>query len=119
MIVRIWRGREKKGHAGAYRHHLRDRVFPRLGALPGFMGASLLERDVAGEAEVLVMTRWTSMEAVKSFAGPNPGRAVVEAEARAVLSQFDDVVTHHEVVAEIGPSLRCRADDQPGRERPC
>jgi heme-degrading monooxygenase HmoA len=101
MIVRIWRGREKKGHAGAYRRHLEDRVFPRLGALPGFMGASLLERDVAGEAEVLVMTQWASMEAVRSFAGPDPGKAVVEPGARAVLASFDDVVTHHEVVAEL------------------
>ena len=119
MIVRIWRGREKKGHAGAYRRHLRDHVFPRLGALPGFMGACWQERELAGEAEDMVMTKWTSMEAVKSFAGPNPGRAVVEPEARAVLSGFEDVVTHHEVVAEIGPSLLSRASDQPGRERPC
>src|SRR5271165_2403046 len=72
MIVRIWRGREKKGHAGAYRRHLEGAVLPQLAALPGFMGASLLRRDDGGETEVLVMTRWASMEAVKAFSGPQP-----------------------------------------------
>ncbi|MFI5011838.1 MAG: antibiotic biosynthesis monooxygenase family protein [Hyphomicrobiales bacterium] len=110
MIVRIWRGREKKGHAGAYRRHLEGAVFPQLAALPGFMGASLLQRDAGGEAEMLVMTRWASMEAVKAFSGPQPERAVVEPEARAVLASFDEIVTHHEVVSELA------APD--GRNRP-
>jgi heme-degrading monooxygenase HmoA len=110
MIVRIWRGREGKGHAGAYRRHLEGAVFPQLAALPGFMGASLLQRDEGGEAEMLVMTKWASMEAIEAFSGPRPERAVVEPEARAVLASFDEVVTHHEVVSEIAaPDGRARS----------
>jgi len=38
------------------------------------------------------------MDAVRSFAGPDPAKAVVEAEARSVLTDFDESVTHFEVV---------------------
>ncbi|SDR31780.1 Heme-degrading monooxygenase HmoA [Rhizobiales bacterium GAS113] len=104
MIVRMWRGLEKRGEAGAYRRHLEGAVLPQLEALPGFMGASLLQRDLGGEAEVLVMTKWASMEAIRAFAGPEPEKAVVEPHARAVLASFDDRVTHHELVCELPAS---------------
>jgi heme-degrading monooxygenase HmoA len=103
MIMRIWRGREKRGEAGAYRRHLEGSVFPQLKALPGFMGASLLQRNDGHGNEVMVMTKWASMQAVEAFSGPEPGKAVVEPAARAVLESFDDFVTHHEVVAELMP----------------
>jgi heme-degrading monooxygenase HmoA len=107
MIVRMWRGRERKGAVGAYRRHLEGSVFPQLVALPGFMGATLLQRDDGEGAEVLVMTRWASMQAVEAFAGHDPEKAVVEPRARAVLSSFDDIVTHHEVVSElVAPGMR-------------
>jgi len=48
------------------------------------------------------MTKWDSMAAIEAFAGPDPEKALVEPEARAVLASFDEVVTHHEIVSEIG-----------------
>jgi heme-degrading monooxygenase HmoA len=101
VIVRMWRGRERRDRAGAYRRHLEGSVFPRLQSLPGFLGASLLQRMDKGEAEVLVMTKWDSMAAIKAFAGPDPEKAIVEPQARAVLASFEEVVTHHEVLSEI------------------
>jgi hypothetical protein len=38
------------------------------------------------------------MENVKKFAGSKPEVAVVEPEAQAALSVFDESVTHYEVV---------------------
>jgi hypothetical protein len=38
------------------------------------------------------------MEAVRRFAGATSEKAVVEPEARAVLSAFDEYVAHFEVV---------------------
>jgi len=38
------------------------------------------------------------MAAVRRFTGPEPNKAVVEPEARAVLTSFDEFVTHFEVV---------------------
>jgi hypothetical protein len=37
------------------------------------------------------------MAALRRFAGNEPERAVVEPEARAVLSEFDNFVRHYEV----------------------
>ena len=86
--------------AGAYRRHLEDTVFPELRTVPGFLGAQLLNRQRKGATEVVVLTRWDSMDAVRRFAGTEPERAVVEPRAREVLSSFDDTVSHFELVLE-------------------
>ncbi|MBW0004036.1 MAG: antibiotic biosynthesis monooxygenase [Hyphomicrobiales bacterium] len=109
-IVRMWRGRERRDRTGAYRRHLEGSVYPRLRALPGFLGLSLLQRTDRGQAEMLVTTRWDSMASIEAFAGRDPESAVVEPEARAVLESFDDFVTHHEVILELG---REDASDRP------
>ena len=48
--------------------------------------------------EFVVMTLWDSMDAVRRFAGAQPDKAVIEPEARAVLTSCDESVTHFEVV---------------------
>jgi hypothetical protein len=49
-------------------------------------------------AELLVLTMWESMEAVRKFAGDSPNTAVVESAAQAMLEQFETVVDHYDVV---------------------
>ena len=80
-----------------------QRVFPSLAALPGHRGAYLLTRETQDEVELLAVTLWDSVDSVKGFAGKDPELAVVEPEARAVLSQFDEFVRHYEVC---GPSCQ-------------
>jgi heme-degrading monooxygenase HmoA len=48
--------------------------------------------------ELVVLTLWDSIEAIQKFAGTEPNKAVVEPEARAVMTKFDKYVTHFEVV---------------------
>ena len=98
-VVRLWKGRASPGKAGEYVRHARDKVFPQLQSIPGHHGAYLLRRSVNGGIEFLVLTLWASMDAIRSFAGPEPERAVVQPAARAVLSDFEEVVEHYEVVA--------------------
>jgi hypothetical protein len=62
------------------------------------MGAYLLRREVEGNVELVALTLWESIETIKGFAGPNPDVAIVEPEARAILSSFDEFVNHYEVV---------------------
>jgi uncharacterized protein YciI/heme-degrading monooxygenase HmoA len=102
-IARMWRGRATAEESHAYIEHVTVKVFPALAAIDGHKGAYLLRRAVGGatqdeEIEFVVLTLWDSMEAVRRFAGDTPDKAVVEPEARAVLSSFDDLVTHFEVV---------------------
>jgi hypothetical protein len=106
MIVRIWRGRSISENADAYRRHATETVFPALAKFPGHAGAYLLTRLIGGEIEFLAVTLWTSLDAIKLFAGSDPNVAIVEPEARAVLSEFDDFVRNYEVASHEG----CRCD---------
>jgi heme-degrading monooxygenase HmoA len=91
MIARLWRGAAR--NAAAYLRHLDGKVLPALRTIPGFQGLRVLRR----EREILVMTFWDSMDAIRAFAGDEPEKAVVEPEARAVLVEFDDFARHYEV----------------------
>jgi heme-degrading monooxygenase HmoA len=97
MIARVWRGAATKENADAYRRHAIGNVFPSLAGIDGHRGAYLLTRPIAGKVEFVAVTLWDSIEAVKRFAGENPDKAVVEPQARAVLSDFDDFVRHYDV----------------------
>ena len=97
MIARLWRGQATTANADAYFRHVTGTVFPSLKALAGHRGAWLLRRDVDGHIEFLAVTLWESLEAIQAFAGGDIGTAIVEPEARAVLSGFDDFASHYEV----------------------
>ena len=56
-------------------------MFPKLRAIEGYLGNYLLSRDVEYGVELVVLTLWESMEAVRRFAGPEPNKVVVEPEA--------------------------------------
>ncbi len=98
MILRMWRARATVEKSGEYVEHATRKVFPALGAIEGHRGAYLLRRAVDGAIEFVVLTLWESMESVRRFAGVKPEKAVVEPEARAALTAFDEFVTHFEVV---------------------
>jgi heme-degrading monooxygenase HmoA len=108
MIARIWRGQAAAENAEAYRRHATEHVFPALAGIPGHEGAFLLSREKSGHVEFLAVTLWDSIASVKKFAGDDPNVAVVEPQARAVLSDFDDFVRHYEVH---GFSCRAPADN--------
>jgi heme-degrading monooxygenase HmoA len=99
MIVRMWRGQAKAANADAYERFVTTKVFGELPAIPGHRGAYLLKRPIenGNEVEFVAITLWESLAAIRGFAGESIDRAVVEPEARAVLSDFDDVVRHFEL----------------------
>jgi len=98
MTMRMWRGRASAERAGQYVNHATGTVFPKLRKVEGHRGAYLLRRAINGAVEFVVLTLWESMDAVRRFAGADAGRAVVEPEAQAILSGFDESVTHFEIV---------------------
>jgi heme-degrading monooxygenase HmoA len=94
VIARLWRGvTGSDADSAAYLRHLERNVLPQLALIAGYRELKVLMRG----HEVMVITFWESMEAVRRFAGDDPERAVVEPEARAVLAEFDDFVRHYEV----------------------
>lgn len=105
-VLRSWRASATITNAPAYERHLREKVVPQLQRIPGFLGITLLRRDRGNRAELQVLTRWKSMDAIRKFAGEDPEHAVVEPEAQAVLLEFDSRVTHFNVVftSDAGPA---------------
>jgi mannose-6-phosphate isomerase-like protein (cupin superfamily) len=99
VIARRWRGwASAPVDADAYASHFERAVRPRLDATDGFVDAAL-ERveDGDGRTEIVVVTRWASMDAIRAFAGDEVDVAVVEPEARAVLDDFETHVRHIEL----------------------
>ena len=105
-ILRMWSARSTVDKSGEYVQHATKKVFPTLRAIEGHRGAYLLRRAVDGATEFVVLTVWESMEAVRRFAGKEPDMAVVEPEARAALTSFDDFVTHFEIVDRTGETVK-------------
>jgi hypothetical protein len=60
----------------------------------------LLERALPGAVEILVITFWHSLDALRGFAGTDLEEAVVAEEAVALLGQFDRRVRHYEVAVQ-------------------
>lgn len=98
MIARHWRALARSNEAQNYVDHLRADTFPALKKIPGFVDASILRRTVSGGVEFLVATRWASMEAIETFAGSDPERAVVPANVVAMMIEYDQRVKHYQVV---------------------
>jgi heme-degrading monooxygenase HmoA len=100
MIERVWTARATRENAVKYADYFRRVVLPELAATSGFRGARLLERERDGGIEIVVVTRWHSLDAIRTFAGDELDRAVVHDEAAALLTDFDRKVAHYGVVAE-------------------
>jgi heme-degrading monooxygenase HmoA len=48
-----------------------------------------------------VLTRWSSMDAIRAFAGADVRKAVVEPAAAAALISFDLAAEHFELLEEV------------------
>ncbi|GAB3456712.1 antibiotic biosynthesis monooxygenase family protein [Actinophytocola sediminis] len=101
MIARVWRGWAPAETADEYQRHYDNEVAAHLTGVHGFLGARLLRRTEDAEVAFTSITFFTSMRAVREFAGPHPDLAVVEEAAQRVLSHWDKEVSHHDVVADL------------------
>ena len=97
MVSRHWTGVTKPGKAADYIAHLKKDTFPKLSAIPGFVRASILKRDLPEGTEFLIITEWENIEAIQSFAGADPDIAVVPQVARDLMLRFDEKVRHYHV----------------------
>jgi heme-degrading monooxygenase HmoA len=99
VISRHWRGLARKDKAASYERHLRVETFPGLKSIPGFVGASILTRTLENAVEFLIISRWSSVEAIAQFAGADVEAAVVPANVQAMMIEYDLRARHYEVIA--------------------
>ena len=99
MIARIWRGWAPPATADDYRRHYETEVSEHLLLVSGFRGARLLRQEDGQEVIFTSITFFTSLDAVRGFAGDAYEVALVEEAGRRALSHWDERVSHQEVVA--------------------
>jgi heme-degrading monooxygenase HmoA len=100
-IARIWSCRADPKDPDAYPQHFKDKVLPELDAIPGFLGAMLMRRDLETAVEYIVLTRWVSMDVIRRFTGRDINAAVVSPDIAAKLIDYDKSVTHSEILEKV------------------
>ena len=99
MISRHWRALARTERAHEYVVHLQQKTIPSLHKLPGFLGATILRRDQSQGVEFVIVTNWMSAEAIRAFVdGPDLEAAVVPAEVREMMLEYDPHARHYRVI---------------------
>jgi heme-degrading monooxygenase HmoA len=98
-ISRIWHGYTTPDRADDYEALLKAEVIKGIEAknVPGFRKIDLLRRAVGDEVEFISIMEFDSLDSVKAFAGDDYEQAYVPAEARAILSRFEERSQHYEM----------------------
>ena len=99
MIARVWSARATRAGAPQYVDYFTTHVLPELGAIAGYRGANVLTRG-DDSVEIVVITWWASLDAVRAFAGDTLDTAVVHGAAAALLTSFDREVKHYAVAGD-------------------
>ena len=99
MIARMWRGAVRAEDTEAYAEYIRATGVAEYAATPGNRGAYLLYRIDGDRAEVLTISFWDSLDAVRGFAGDDIDRAVFYPEDDRYLVDRDLTANHFVVAA--------------------
>jgi len=97
MIVRFWSARTTEVRYPIYLRHFEQNVLPALRGKEGFLEARVLTQSDGVVVQFIVETLWSSLEAIEGFAGKDREAAVIEDEARTLLTSYDHRVQHFEV----------------------
>lgn len=99
MIIRTWRAvAASKDVVDTYGAHLERNTFREMRLLDGHIGASMSSKPVGEKFEILFMSYWRDMEAVRQFArGEDIYQAVVKESTQKLLDSFDKTVEYFEV----------------------
>jgi heme-degrading monooxygenase HmoA len=97
VIARIWRGVVRADDAAAYRAYVEETGLRQYRETPGNRGAWLLQRIEGDHCEIVTLSFWESLDAVRGFAGDDPERAVFYPEDDRFLVERDTRVSHYDV----------------------
>jgi heme-degrading monooxygenase HmoA len=103
MIARLWTARATRGNAQVYRQHFETEVVAHIRTITGYVSGSLLTMDRGDETDIIVSTRWQSMDAIRAFAGDDVEAAVVAEAARGMLLSWDERVRHFTIAFDDAP----------------
>ena len=102
MIARMWRGSTRAEDADAYASYMGSTGVDALRSTPGNEGVFMLRCVDGDRAEFIVMSLWSSEEAIRAFAGDDISVAVFFPEDDRFLTDRELTVSHYEVVERRG-----------------
>lgn len=94
MIARTWRGWTAAEDADRYAAYVARTGLAAYESTPGNVNAQVLYRVDGDRAEFLVLSIWTSMDAIHAFAGPDVDRAVFYPEDDEFLIERESFALH-------------------------
>ncbi len=97
VIARMWRGAVRSEDADEYAAYIHATGIREYLATPGNAGAWFLRRARGELTEIVTLSLWESMDAIRAFAGDEPERAKYYPEDDRFLVEREDVVEHYEV----------------------
>jgi heme-degrading monooxygenase HmoA len=97
MIARLWRGAVRAQDADEYAAYVQQTGIESYLQTPGNQGAWLLRRPDGDRVEIVTLSFWDSVQAIKAFAGDDIDRAVYYPEDDRYLLERDPNVLHYQV----------------------
>ena len=98
MIMRSWKGSTKKIDAEEYFDYLNKTGIRACEETDGNQGVYVVRKDEGDKTEFLFLSFWDSIESIRSFAGPEPEKAVFYPEDEKYLIDFDEKVMNYDVL---------------------
>ena len=98
MILRSWRGAVRAADAERYLAHQSETGVRDYRATEGNRGVLVVSRPQGDLVEVITLTLWDSMDAVRRFAGDDPEQARFYPGDDELLAEKDLHADHWEVV---------------------
>ena len=99
-VAREWRAVGTPEQVAAYAAYFRETMLPRLAGIPGWRSGRLLRRPLGDEVELVAITIFDSIEAVRAFAGDDPEAAVIPPEVHRMLRRYGERCVIAEVVVD-------------------
>lgn len=98
MIARVWRGTTTVEDAETYARYMGETGVEGLSGTPGNEGVFMLRRIEGDRAEFVVISLWSSEDAIRAFAGGDISVAVFFPEDDRYLIERELTATHYQVV---------------------
>jgi|GEM_PF-5654841 len=97
-IARIWEGRTSVAKADAYGRYLMDVGVPQMKAASGNLGIEVLRRNNPEAVEFMVISYWTSRDAIKKVVGNDIERAYSLPRDHEFLLEPVTTVRHYQIL---------------------
>ena len=99
MIARLWHGVVSSEKADAYGQYLAGFGVRDYESVPGSRGVKVLRRSECAHVHFLLLSLWSSREAIEAYAGPDIEQAHYYPYDLECLVDPEPRVAHYEVVA--------------------